>query len=179
VILAGASAPAPGGAPVFQALAKRVAGGATVVFISPALFAPEASRAAFLPAGPRVALGRLNTWLYHKDDWARPHPIFEGLPTGLLDYTFYRELIPDEAWIGQEQPGEVVAAANDASLAYASGVLLSVHPMGEGRFVLNTLRIREHLGRLPAADRLLINLLRFAANSPGDPHLSGAATGPR
>jgi len=179
VILAGASAPAPGGAPVFQALAKRVADGATVVFISPALFAPEASRAAFLPAGPRVALGRLNTWLYHKDDWARPHPIFEGLPTGLLDYTFYRELIPDEAWIGQEQPGEVVAAANDASLAYASGVLLSVQPMGEGRFVLNTLRIREHLGRLPAADRLLINLLRFAANSPGEPHLSGAATGQR
>ena len=45
----------------------------------------------------------MNSWLYHKDEWAKPHPIFEGLPTGMLDYALYRQLIPDVAWAGQDR----------------------------------------------------------------------------
>ena len=33
---------------------------------------------------------------------------------------------------------------------------------GRGRFILNALRIVENLGRNPAADRLLLNLIRQA-----------------
>ena len=88
---------------------------------------------------------------------------------GLLDYTFYRELIPDLVFVGQEPPPEAVAGAIKASQDYASGLLVSVHALGAGRFVLNTLLIREHLGRHPVADRLLGNLLNFAARDAEQP----------
>ena len=124
---------------------------------------------ALVPLANKGALARMNSWLYHKDEWARPHPIFEGLPTGMLDYALYRQLIPDVAWVGQDAPAEAVCGANDASLNYASGLMLSVHQLGAGRFILNTLRIREHLGIDPAADRLLVNILRYAARDQQHP----------
>ena len=109
-------------------------------------------------------------WLYLKDEWAKSHPIFDGLPAGgLLDYTFYRELIPDLVFTGQDPPTEAVAGAIKASQDYASGLMVSVHTLGAGRFVLNTLLIRENLGRHPAAGRLLCNLLNYAASDADQP----------
>jgi hypothetical protein len=162
VILAAGRPPAPGGAEVFAELARRIEGGATAVFLSMSVFAEKNQPTAWVPLQQKGTLAGLPSWLYHKDEWAKPHPIFEGLPTGLLDYTFYRELIPDVAWVGLETPAEVVAGANDASIGYSAGLLVSVHTVGQGRIVLNTLTLREHLGRHPAADRLLWNMLRYA-----------------
>ena len=169
MILAAAAPPAPGGAAAFRELAERIARGSTVVFLSPAVFAqgdkpdragcrwPTRARSTGLPA-----------WLYHKDEWAKPHPIFDGLPAGgLLDYTFYRELIPDAAFVGQDPPAEAVAGGINATIGYSSGLIVAVYPLGAGRFVLNTLRIRENLGRHPAAERLLRNLLRYAGPRRG------------
>ena len=45
-----------------------------------------------------------------------------------------------------------------------------------GRFVLNTLRLRENLGVHPAAERLLRNLLRFAARNADQPRADLPAT---
>ena len=42
--------------------------------------------------------------------------------------------------------------------------MLAVYSFGSGRFILNTLLIRENLGQHPAAERLLRNLLRYAAS---------------
>lgn len=86
-----------------------------------------------------------------------------------MDYTFYRELIPDALWIGQEPPAEAVAGAIKASQDYSSGLMMSVYPLGAGRFILNTLLIRENLGRHPAPERLLRNLLRYAARDLAQP----------
>jgi hypothetical protein len=80
-----------------------------------------------------------------------------------MDYTFYREIIPDTVLSGQDSPAEAVAGAIKASQDYSSGLIVAVHEFGEGRFILNTLLIRENLGMHPAADRLLVNLLRYAA----------------
>ena len=108
--------------------------------------------------------------LYHKDEWAKKHPIFEGLPAGdLMDYTFYREIIPDAAWVGQDVPAEVVAGAINTSIGYSAGLFTSVYSLGAGRFVLNTLHVRENLGSSPAADRLLLNMLRYAARDVKQP----------
>jgi len=171
VILAGVRPPAPGGAAAFRELTSRISRGSTVVFLAPEVFADGDQPVAFvpLPLGNKGALARMNCWLYHKDEWAKPHPIFEGLPTGLLDYALYRQLIPDVAWTGQDAPAEAVCGATDASLNYAGGLMLSVHQLGAGRFVLNALRIREHLGVDPVADRLLVNLLRYAARDHEQP----------
>ncbi len=170
LILAAARPPAPGGATAFAELARRMARGATVVFLSPAVFAQGNDKTAWLPLARKGNFTGLPSWLYHKDEWAKQHAIFDDLPAGgLLDYTFYRELIPQSAFIDLDPPAETVAAAIDASCGYSSGLLVAVYPLGAGEFVLNSLQIRENLGRHPAADRLLLNMLRFAAHEMHQP----------
>ncbi|MBE3071145.1 MAG: glycoside hydrolase family 2, partial [Planctomycetes bacterium] len=170
VILAGAAPPAPGGAAAFRDLARRIACGATVVFLCPEVFRKGDQPVGWLPLEHKGALAAMSSWLYLKDEWAKRHAIFDGLPAGgLLDTTFYRELIPDLAWVGQDPPAEAVAGAINAAQGYSSGLMVAVYDLGAGRFVLNTLRVRENLGRHPAAERLLRNMLRWAARDAGQP----------
>lgn len=169
VILGAARAPAPGGPAAFRDLAGRIARGATVIFLSPTVFAHGGKAEALVPLAGKGSLTSKGNWLYHADQWAKPHPVFTGLPTGLLDYTFYRELVPDRIWSGLENPAEAVAGANNTSIDYSSGLLLSIHNLGAGRFILTTLPIRENLGTHPAAERLLRNLLHHAARDIAKP----------
>jgi len=169
VILAGPQPPAPGGAEAFRDLARHLARGSAAAFLAPEVFAAPSRPSAWVPLKTKGTLRGLNAWLYHKDEWAKTHPIFAGLPTGMLDYTYYREIIPDSAWSGIETPAEAVCGANDASFDYSSGLMVSVHRLGAGRFVLNTRRLREHLGHHPAADRLVWNLVHFLAAGRDQP----------
>jgi len=169
VILASGKPPA-GGAAAFADLARRMARGCAVVFLTPATFAEGSRPTARVPLARKGTLERLPSWVYHKDDWAKRHPIFAGLPAGgLMDYTFYREIIPDLAWCGQPPPAEAVAGAINAAQGYSSGLLVAVHKLGAGRFILNTLRIRENLGADPAAEHLLRNMLNYAAADADKP----------
>lgn len=86
-----------------------------------------------------------------------------------LDTTFYRELIPGHTWAGQAPPSEAVAGAINAAQDYSAGLMIAVHTLRAGRFVLNTLRIREELGRHPSAEQLLRNMLRYAAGDVAKP----------
>ena len=109
-------------------------------------------------------------WLYHKDEWAKAHPAFDGLPCGgMMDYPVYREIIPDLVFAGLEPPLVAIAGANNASFDYSSGLMLSEHRHGEGRFLLNTLLIRRNLATHPVAERLLRNLLNHAARDLENP----------
>jgi hypothetical protein len=150
---------------VFAELWKRVEDGATAVFLLPAALQKGDQPLGWLPLANQGTAAPIHGWLYLKDEWAKRHPVFDGLPSGgLLDYTFYREIIPDLVLTGQDPPAEAVAGAIKASQDYSSGLMLAVHKFGAGRIILNTLRIRENLGAHPAADRLLLNLLRYGAN---------------
>jgi hypothetical protein len=164
------SKPPPEGPAAWPDLARRVARGSAVVFLCPEVFKKADNPVGWLPLANKGKLANMASWVYLKDEWAKRHPIFDGLPAGgLLDYTFYRELIPDWVWAGQDAPAEVVAGAINTSLGYGSGLLVSVCELGAGRFVLNTLRIRENLGHDPAAEHLLRNLLNHAAREVGKP----------
>jgi len=101
---------------------------------------------------------------YHRDDWARRHPIFDGLPTGLLDWATYRNIVPHEGKCLKDLggPDEVVSGALQTSYGYKSGPYVAVYRHGSGRIIMNTLNIRESLGQDPVAERLLRNLLNYA-----------------
>ena len=143
----------------------RVERGATAVFLSAEVLSQGEQSLGRLPLANQGAAVPIRGWLYLKDEWAKRHPIFAGLPSGgLLDYSFYRELIPDTVLAGQDPPLEAVAGAIKASQDYSSGLMLAVHQSGAGRIILNTLLIREQLGVHPAAERLLRNLLNYAAS---------------
>ena len=75
---------------------------------------------------------------------------------------------PSTGWTGQDVPDEVVAGAINTALGYRSGLSVAVYRLGAGRFIFNTLRIRENLGSDPVVERLLRNMLRHAARDcPG------------
>ena len=170
VVLASRTPAAPGDAAAFAQLARRIARGATVVFLSPEIFKQGNKPLGWLPLKNKGTASPVWSWLYLKDEWAKAHPVFDGLPSGgLMDYAFYREIIPDLLLTGQDPPAEAVAGAIKASQDYSSGLMLEVHELGSGRFILNTLRIREQLGVHPAADRLLVNLLRYAGRDQVKP----------
>ncbi|UCH36643.1 MAG: glycoside hydrolase family 2 [Armatimonadota bacterium] len=170
VILVPRRPAAPGGADAFGELARRIARGSTAVFLCPEVFRDGDDPLHWLPLANKGAPAGIAGWLYLKDEWAKAHPMFDGLPCGgMMDYTFYREIIPDAVWSGQDAPAEAVAGAIKASQDYSSGLLVAVYELGAGRFVLNTLHIRENLGRHPAAERLLRNMLRYAARDAGKP----------
>jgi hypothetical protein len=170
VILVSRTPAAPGDAAAFAQLARRIARGATAVFLVPDVFKQADKPLGWVPLTKKGTVTSVWSWLYLKDEWAKRHPIFDGLPSGgLMDYTFYRELIPDLLLVDQDPPAEAVAGAIKASQDYSSGLMVAVHELGAGRFILNTLRLREHLGTHPAADRLLVNLLRYAARDHARP----------
>ena len=170
LILASDKPAAPGPAEAFGELSRRIARGSSVVFLAAEIFAEGDRPTAWLPLARKGTVSPIRGWLYLKDEWAKRHPIFEGMPSGgLMDYDYYREIIPDAVWSGQEPPAEAVAGAIKASQDYASGLMVAVYSLGEGRFILNTLRVRENLGAHPAAERLLRNMLRYAAREVAKP----------
>ena len=169
VILAGRK-PASGDAAAWRDLARHIARGSTAVFLSPEIFRKGDNAAGWLPLVKKGTLAGNADWLYPHDQWTKKHPIFDGLPSGgLMDYTFYRNMISDSRWSGQDAPAELVAATINTSLGYDSGTLVSVHNLGAGRFVLNTLEILKRQGQDPTAERLLRNLIRYAASDAVKP----------
>ena len=52
---------------------------------------------------------------------------------------------------------------------YAAGIMLGEYRLGAARFILNTFNILDQLGTHPAADRLLLNLLHYAAAGCREP----------
>ena len=140
------------------------------MFLSPQVFRHENDPTRWLPLQNKGTLPALRSWLYHKDEWAKHHPVFAGLPSGgMMDYAFYREIIPDAAFAGQDPPEQAIAGANDVSFDYASGLTVAEYRLGAGRFLLNTLLIRERLGRDPLADGLLRNMLHYAGRDLTEP----------
>lgn len=158
----------------WQALLARITSGAVAIFLSPAVFGRGDDALARLPlgAGSTETRGRcyeFNDWLYHKECVAKAHPVLAGLAApGVMDWDYYGPVIPHLIFDGQDTPAETMAAAFALGYScpggYASGFLLAGYRYGAGSFILNTFNILDNLDRHPAADRLLANLLSYAAS---------------
>ncbi len=171
---------AQGGREIFQELARRIGRGSAVVFLSPEVFHKPADwyqrpdqPLGWLPLKNKGELSNIANApaVFPKDEWVKNHPIFDSLPCGgLMDHLYYRDIIPDIGFTGQDVPAEVVVGAINAGQgSYASGLLVSVNVLGAGKFILNTLRIRETLGQNPVAERLLRNMLLYCARDVSKP----------
>jgi beta-galactosidase len=160
---------------IWRGLARSMARGSTVTFLSHAAFRREKDSTAWLPLGKKGRCYEFVDHLYHKECVAKAHPIFEGLQAkSILDWYYYGQVIPHSLFDGQETPDEVIAAAfavgygvPDIAPSYASGILLGAYKFGEGRFIINTFPILDQLDQNPAADRLLLNLVKYGASFAG------------
>jgi hypothetical protein len=170
-------APNAGGTPeAWRDLATRIAQGSTAIFLTPDVFKKDGNPLGWLPLANKGALAMVSEYyfpqVYPKDEWAKKHPLFDGLPCGgLMDYAFYREIIPDIRYGSLDAPDEAVAGSfrTSAPGAYWCDLMLSVNKLGEGRFILNALRIRQSLGQDPTSERLLRNMILYAAKDMEKP----------
>ena len=158
----------------WQALARRMARGAALVFLSPGAFRRGEDPVFWLPLEKKGSCREFSDWLYHKECVAKAHPIFDGLQCGgILDWDYYDQVIGHGLFEGQDTPDDVAAVAFAAGYScpggYASGVLVGAYRVGAGWLVLNTLRVLEHLDAHPAADRLLLNFVRYAQQQTAAP----------
>jgi len=152
-------------------LVSRIKGGATAVFLDPRALRKGDDSTFRLPLEKRGRCYDFGDWLYHKECVGKRHPVFDGLQSGgILDWDYYDEVIPHAIFDGQDAPDDTAAAAFAVGYCcpggYASGFLIGSYKVGEGRIILNTMRILENVGRHPAADRLLLNLAAQARRRP-------------
>ncbi len=149
-------------------LACRIARGGVAVFLQPDAFCRGDDRTFWLPLAPKGDCLPFHDWLYHKECVAKRHPVFDGLQTGgILDWDYYDQVIGHAFFTGQDTPDDVVCAAfapctSSAAGGYLSGTMIAAHRLGAGVFILNTLNIVEQVNHHPAADGLLLNLIRYA-----------------
>ena len=183
----------------FTNLAQRIARGSAAVFLTPDSLVDEMAKDAesakppapsggfglplrWAPLAPssKPNLGNIHNWYFRTDQWAKHHPIFEGLPAGsIMNYAFYRDILSDRLLVMAEPPQESVCGAVQTSVLFwgersqfqepEAGLMLSIHKSYAGCFIVNTLRIRENLGSVPAAERLLRNTLNYAAKNLEQP----------
>jgi hypothetical protein len=147
-----------------------MAKGSVVVFLSPKAFKREKESAAWLPLAKKGRVYEFSDMLYHKECVAKPHRVFEGLQgNGMLDMYYYGPMWPHYLFDGQDTPSEVIATAFATGYStpggYASGVLLGSYKFGAGQFIVNTFPMLDYIDKHPVADRLLLNLIQFAARS--------------
>ena len=157
--------------PMRRDLLQRVAHGSVAVFLKPEAFKKGGDPVGWLPLRNKGRLTNFADWLYHKECVARKHAFFDGLqPPGIMDWDYYGPLITSQFFQGQDTPEDTAAAAfaichfGDPD-GYAAGTMLSVYRFGAGRIILNTFNILDNVDKHPAADRLLMNLINYAARS--------------
>ncbi|MCL5745050.1 MAG: hypothetical protein M1541_14185 [Acidobacteria bacterium] len=156
------------GAP-FARVSDYVAGGGTAVFLNVSSTQLSAFQARLRPA---------------RGNWdpvnhgVRPHPIFDGLPAGDFMGQTYLNVCANETIQGIAEPPVVGSLSFDFGQGTMErnytgpkdawwGSDMVVVPQGKGRVLLSTLHITENLGKDPVADKLLYNIVRWAA-APGN-----------
>jgi len=164
----------------WKEILERIARGSAAVFLSPLAFKRGDDSVGWLPLLKKGSCYKFFDWIYHKECVAKAHPLFEGLQKkGVMDWDYYDQVIPRYVFEGQDTPDDVAAAyfatgynecyLGKLKIGYASGVLFAGYPFGHGRFFINTFPILENIDVNPAADRMLINIVRFIENDVNKP----------
>ncbi|MBN2295800.1 MAG: beta galactosidase jelly roll domain-containing protein [Pirellulales bacterium] len=165
----------------WSGLMSKAARGCKVVFLSPLAFKRGDNSTGWLPLANKGRCHQFHDWVYHKECVAKAHPVFDGLQDkGVMDWEYYGQVIPQYLFMGQDTPDDVAAVAfatgyQDGTLGeifrhgYACGLLFAGYRFGNGWFYLNTFPLLENLDANPTADRMLINIIRYAQKDLGKP----------
>ena len=127
-----------------------------------------------LPFEVNIIISR-GLWSSHSHI-AKPHPIFEGLPSGCIMGRPYQNVFAQRSMngMGGDWPAGVVGfgvmwqpryrmnyTGRTIDTAFQAADIAIV-PYGKGRFILSTMRLVENLAHDPFAGRITANLLRWA-----------------
>lgn len=167
IILVGDPGPDVDGA--WARLHALVAAGATAVFLAPEGLRRGDSSLGWLPLEGAGRCEPFYDWVYHREWVGARHAALDGLDArGVLDWDVWGPLLGRRMYEGMPDGADVAVAAFAVGYStpggYASGIVLGAYPSGSGRVILNALEVLPNLDRHPVADRLLMNLIRWAAS---------------
>lgn len=105
-------------------------------------------------------------WLYHKEIVAANGDVFNGLGLGICDSVKYGQSYPRFCYMTSRTPDDIVCPAFFVGSPHVPGAYASAHTIagfnsGKGRIYLNCFRLEENLGKNPAADMVLLNLINY------------------
>lgn len=108
-------------------------------------------------------------WLYHLDSYASHSPLFAGiLDSGILDMEDFRDVYPCHYMVDTAKPVKTYCAAFGSGLlapgSCIAGLVLGEFACGEGKYLVNTLRLIENIGSDIVADRILSNIIKLYNN---------------
>ena len=176
---------------------EHVFRGASAIFLKPEVFVDPAENAfdslphvpKRLPLSEKGFLTYAESWYYHPIEVLRRHPFCRDLPKGILHDDYWGGLTPQFVFDGQEIPDEIASVTLAVPYltsvheydGYLIGTSLGTYRYGQGKIILNCFKITETLGEHPAADRLLMNIIRTSVeqagtNGTGAPRLSDEET---
>jgi hypothetical protein len=151
-----------------EALFKTAENGGTVIFLEDIqFFNPQdkegrEKKTPSLPfdAGP---VKKTELWLYHIDCIAKPHPVFEGVPSAcLMDPEYTGAILPQFIRGNGSTPVNVLCGAFGLGQmvpgGYNGGVAMGEYVWGKGRIILNNLRLLDGIGVNPVAERIVLNM---------------------
>jgi hypothetical protein len=150
-------------AEIWRSLADAVEGGSRVLFLSSLPFKSDVR-----PLGDAVKAHDSVDWIYHKEIVAKSGGVFSALQAGgIIDLISYDQVWARDVFECEQRPDYVsaagIAVGYNCPRGYDSGVVVGTYSRGQGRIVLNSMRVEDNVDRHPAADRLLVNLLAEAA----------------
>ncbi|MDF3128877.1 glycoside hydrolase family 2 TIM barrel-domain containing protein [Kiritimatiellaeota bacterium B1221] len=105
--------------------------------------------------------------------YVQAHPVFDGLPSGCAGDYVYGDVGAKKKF---ERGADVKAAGGEVLYGafsmhmwtrpadYSWGAGLYTLPLGKGTIVVSQLDLLNHMGRSAVADRILVNLINFAAS---------------
>ena len=150
----------------FAKIHRMLAAGSRVFFADHRMFSREKEPMHywFEEEKPIIEIDELGDWLYHKEYLAkRKHPYFKGLPQGMMDWEYWMYLINGFHFRGGRKPDDIASISFGTGLCnedgYLGGFNLAAYCIGEGKATITTYDLSGNIGRNPAADRLLLNIL--------------------
>lgn len=174
---------------LWEQLFRDIAAGAKAVFLIPDVLADitddhlrahKEYEVKHLPFAQQGTFALTDNWHYHQDVVVKVHRYFDGMQQGTLaEYDYYDQTWPQKVLIGQPVPDETASLAVNfhfgspveigGTIKYVTAVTLGRYTYGKGAFILNTYDILGRLGACPAADKLLMNIIRSELQQGDEP----------
>ena len=113
-------------------------------------------------AGEEATVRNVVGTIYHHDHIATDHPLVEGLSkAGALEFDKYGIVYPEYIFQAVNKPSRTVCAAIRVDGAFTvPGLSVGEYACGTGKYVLNSFRLCQCIGRHPFADKLLFNAIK-------------------
>ena len=149
----------------WEELLQLARDGGHVVFMNAELFGGSESFTSRIGFDADIKIS--DDWLYHKDNVIKPSILAEGLDKpGVMDLGYYDRVFGHYVYENIKSPDKTLVAAFATCYpipsGYTSYVVTGSYYFGNGMITLNTLDICQNIGH-PAADRLLLNIVSYAA----------------